>query len=73
MMPIYCKGKGCAGRKKYASYGLKGGKRQWCGPCAKRHGSVLLVKHKMCEGWSDAMDYNIQNDSTPHLGATDTA
>ena len=35
---------------KWASCGEEGGtKRQWCGPCAKRHGGVLLGKQKMCE------------------------
>ena len=41
------------GRKKRAHFGLKGGKRQWCGPCAKRHGGVYLSKQPMCEGCQD--------------------
>ena len=35
-------------RKKRAHYGPKGGKRQWCGTCAKTHGGVYLGQQKMC-------------------------
>ena len=49
-MPIYCKEEGCAGWKKYAYFGPKGGKRQWCGTCAKTHGGVYLGQQKMCVG-----------------------
>ena len=35
--------------EKWANYGLQGGKKQWCGSCAKTHGGVLLTTHKMCE------------------------
>eukprot|EP01045_Picozoa_sp_COSAG04_P030902 COSAG04_NODE_5528_length_1581_cov_35.309042_3_plen_90_part_00 len=48
-MPNYCKACACTGKKKAAHYGLEGGKREWCGPCAERHGGVYLTKHKMCE------------------------
>jgi len=48
-MPNYCKGEACVRRKKRAHYGPKGGKRQWCGTCAKTHGGVRLGKGQMCE------------------------
>ena len=39
---------GCG--KKSANYGLQADKkRRWCGPCAERHGGVLLSKRQMCE------------------------
>ena len=49
-MPLYCKTPACTRKKKHASYGLKSlRKKEWCGPCAKRHGGIYLGKRKMCE------------------------
>ena len=43
-MPNYCKACACTGKKKVAHYGLEGGKKEWCGPCAERHGGVRMGK-----------------------------
>eukprot|EP01045_Picozoa_sp_COSAG04_P019826 COSAG04_NODE_1964_length_5118_cov_53.889221_10_plen_102_part_00 len=43
------KGKMCEDCGKNAHFGLKGGKKQWCSGCAKRHGGVRLGKRQMCE------------------------
>eukprot|EP01045_Picozoa_sp_COSAG04_P014077 COSAG04_NODE_1035_length_8610_cov_7.441194_8_plen_193_part_00 len=63
-MPNYCKGEACAGRQKRANYGPKGGKRQWCGPCAeKQEGETELIGANMCEDCRK---------KRAHYGLTDT-
>ena len=39
----------CEDCGKNAHFGLKGGKKQWCSGCAKRHDGVRLGKRRMCE------------------------